>query len=94
MNIKGTPLFLMFHRIVENKEHIISDYDIESDNFLKLTKLISERNKKYSNGPLELTIIPTFDDGNKSDLECARILNKFGVIPLKQYLCRQTIPNI
>ncbi|MBC8299742.1 MAG: hypothetical protein H8E55_28670 [Pelagibacterales bacterium] len=31
MNINGIPLFLMFHRIVGNKEHIILDYDIESE---------------------------------------------------------------
>jgi peptidoglycan/xylan/chitin deacetylase (PgdA/CDA1 family) len=72
MNIKDTPLFLMLHRVVKDSSLIQSDYDITLGEFLNLTKLISKQNKTR-----KITIVPTFDDGNKSDIECARILNKY-----------------
>ena len=45
MHIKGIPLFLMFHRIVGSKEHIISDYDIKSEpNMPKLRNVATKFN--------------------------------------------------
>ena len=77
MNVNRIPLFLMLHRIIESNNQIKSDYDIKFSNFELIAKSIYEINNNLKKK--NLTIIPTFDDGNKSDLICARLLNKYKI---------------
>ena len=76
MNQENTILFLMFHRIIPNTNIIESDYDISFERFKKIAKKIDNSKNEKSN---HITIIPTFDDGNKSDLLCAKYLNEYNI---------------
>ena len=60
--------YLMYHRLVDDQSIIIDEYDIEISLFKQHVAIIDERN-------LDVTF--TFDDGYKSDLEAAKILNTY-----------------
>ena len=69
---KNKVLFLMFHKIIFNLNEKMSDYDVDLETFKKLIKEIHLYNKNNK----DTLIVPTFDDGNKSDLTCAKYLNQ------------------